>query len=383
MVSWKSMVTSSAAGVLAAILMSTTLVPSAHAVDAEDLVIYGHNVVGYAFSVEGAYDYFAACDSSLQPSYDIQWLRNGLPVDPAPEYSRALYDLDIEDVGSRISAVVTGSSDCTPSQIVVERSDVVMKQPMRAGGFTGRDVFELLARRPDGVLMLYPGQDTKQGWNPVLRIGPDWGPYTRIIPAGDLTSDGLGDLLTTDGAGRLWLARNNGDGWISPRNFWSEVGWGWNIMDKVIGPGDFDGDGYNDLLATEPNGDLYLYSKAARGWTPRVHVGQGWNVMDLLITPGDFNGDGTADILAKDKAGKLFLYGGDGRGGWTTAREIGQGWNVLTNVGSVGDFNRDGVNDVHGVNSAGDLVMYYGDGRGGWKGVETVGRLWNVFNGLY
>ncbi|WP_370629159.1 FG-GAP repeat domain-containing protein [Paenarthrobacter nitroguajacolicus] len=380
--SGKSMATGGAAAALAAILMGTALVPAAHAVDAEDLVVQGPAFVGSGLYVRGAYEYFSACDSNPQPSYSVQWLRDGQPVYPEPDFSQ-FYDLDIEDVGSRISAVVTGSSSCEPAEVVVPASDVVRSQPMRAEDFTGRGVFELLARRHDGALMLYPGQDSVQGWKPPQLIGPHWGSYTRIIGGGDLTSDGLTELLATDASGRLWMFWGRGDGTFPPNAYPSEIGWGWNAMDKVVGPGDFDGDGYNDLLATEPNGNLYLYPKAARGWTPRVHVGLGWNVMDVILAPGDFNGDGTADILAKDKTGKLFLYGGDGQGGWTTARQIGQGWNVLTNVGSAGDFNRDGFNDVHGVNSAGDLVMYYGDGRGGWKGVETVGRLWNVFNGLY
>ncbi|WP_143711667.1 FG-GAP repeat domain-containing protein [Paenarthrobacter aurescens] len=380
--SGKSMVTSSAAGVLAAMLLSTTLVPSAHAVDGEDFSIQGPAFVGSGLSVKGAYEYFSACDPNAQPSYSVQWLRDGQPVYPEPNFSQ-FYDLDIEDVGSRISAVVTGSNACEPAQVVVPESDVVRSQPMRAEGFTGRGVFELLGRRHDGALLLYPGQDGAQGWTSPQLIGPNWGSYTRIIGGGDLTSDGKTELLTADGSGRLWMFWGRGDGTFPSNAYPSEIGWGWNAMDKVVGPGDFDGDGYNDLLATEPNGNLYLYPKAARGWTPRVHVGQGWNVMDLLITPGDFNGDGTVDILAKDKVGRLFLYGGNGRGGWLSPRLVGQGWNALSKIGSAGDFNRDGFNDVHGVNSAGELLMYYGDGRGGWKGVETVGWGWNIFNALY
>ncbi len=381
------MITGGAAVALAAILIGTTLLPAAEAVDAkaadaEDLSIQGPAFVGNGLSVKGAYEYFSACDPNPQPSYSVQWLRDGLPVYPEPDFSQ-FYDVDIEDVGSRISAVVTGSGSCEPAEVIVPESDVVRSQPMRAEGFTGRGVFELLGRRHDGALLLYPGQDDVQGWKPPQLIGPNWGSYTRIIGGGDLTSDGMTELLATDGSGRLWMFWGRGDGTFPSNAYPSEIGWGWNAMDKVVGPGDFDGDGYNDLLATEPNGNLYLYPKAARGWTPRVHVGQGWGVMDRLITPGDFNGDGTVDLLAKDSVGRLFLYGGNGSGGWLPPRLVGQGWNVLTNIGSAGDFNRDGFSDVHGVNTAGELLMYYGDGRGGWKGVETVGWGWNIFNGLY
>jgi hypothetical protein len=372
----------SVAAALAGIVIVTALAPAADAVDADDLSIQGPAFVGNGLSVKGAYEYFSACDPNPQPSYSVQWLRDGLQVYPEPDFSQ-FYDVDIEDVGSRISAVVTGSGSCEPAVVDVPESAVVRSQPMRAEGFTGRGVFELLGRRHDGTLWLYPGQDGVQGWKPPQLIGPNWGSYTRIIGGGDLTSDGMTELLATDGSGRLWMFWGRADGTFPSNAYPSEIGWGWNAMDKVVGPGDFDGDGYNDLLATEPNGNLYLYPKAARGWTPRVQVGQGWGVMDLLITPGDFNGDGTVDVLAKDKVGRLFLYGGNGRGGWLAPQQVGQGWNILTKIGSAGDFNRDGFNDVHGVNSAGELLMYYGDGRGGWKGVETVGWGWNIFNGLY
>ena len=109
--SGKSMITGGAAVGLAAILIGTTLVPAAEAADdlgAEDLSIQGPAFVGNGLSVKGAYEYFLDCDPNPQPSYSVQWLRDGLPVYPEPNFSQ-FYDLDIEDVGSRISAVVTGS----------------------------------------------------------------------------------------------------------------------------------------------------------------------------------------------------------------------------------------------------------------------------------
>lgn len=374
----------SVAGLLCALLVGAGgLATPAKAVDADDLAIYGPGVVGSALGVSGAYEYFLACDPNDHPDYSIQWLRDGQPVETTPTLTPYYYDLDIEDVGSRISAVVTGSSHCQPARIVVEDSRVVKIQPPRTDGFTGRGVFELVGRRSDGVLMIYLGNDDVQGWKQILRVGAGWDANTRIIAPGDFTKDGVPDLLGTNSSGALLAFGGTGSGSFSTY-YPYETGWGWNAMDKVIAPGDFDGDGTNDLLATDASGDLYLYSRHKEdGWNPRLKVGQGWGMMDLLFGPGDFNGDGNVDVMAKDKAGRLFLYGGNGRGGWTTVRQIGEGWNALSKIGSVGDFNRDGFNDVHGVNAAGDLVMYYGDGRGAWKGTETVGWGWNIFNGLF
>ncbi|MFJ5958688.1 FG-GAP repeat domain-containing protein [Paenarthrobacter sp. NPDC092416] len=370
-------------GVLAAVLLWISLVPAAQAADAEDVRVHGHPIVGAELSVDGAQEYFANCGGFGDPGYTIQWLRDGEPVESNPKYSPSLYVLEANDEGGRISAIVTGSpSKCADQKVVTGESAEIRKEPMRAEGFTGRGVFELLGRTHDGSLMLYLGKDASKGWKDIRRVGPGWGGFTKIIAGGDLTHDGVADLMVEDSPDTLYRFPGTGDGGF--HTLYPNATWEWSAMDKAVGPGDFDGDGLNDLLGSEANGSLYVFpSQPFGGWSPRIKVGQGWDVMDLLIGPGDWDGDGNVDLLAKDKVGRLYFYGGDGHGGWTTVRQIGQGWNVLTMIGSAGDFDRDGFNDVHGVNAAGDLVMYYGDGRGGWKGAETVGWGWNIFNGLY
>ncbi|MEV7607409.1 FG-GAP-like repeat-containing protein [Paenarthrobacter sp. NPDC089322] len=349
----------------------------------DDVYVHGNPVVGAVLSVEGAPAHFANCGGNGEPGYSIQWLRDGDPVDARPPYSPYLFPLESSDLGSRISAVATGSAtNCAGLEVVTDPSEIIQKEPMRAAGFTGRDTFELLGRGHGGTLVMYLGEDGRQGWKETRQVGPGWEVFTRIIAAGDFTTDGITDLMATDDSGTLYRFQGTGDGGFY--TFRHAVGWGWSGIDKVAGPGDFDGDGLNDLLGSTAGGDLYLFpSHPWGGWRPSVKIGQGWDVMDLLIGPGDWDGDGNVDVLAKDKAGRLYLYGGNGHGGWATSRQIGQGWNALTMVGIAGDFNRDGFNDVHGVNAAGDLLMYYGDGHGGWKGVETVGWGWNIFNGLY
>ncbi len=97
--------------------------------------------------------------------------------------------------------------------------------------------------------------------------------------------------------------------------------------------GDFDGDGFNDLLARNASGQLFLYpGDGDGGWLPTRQVGAGWNVFDSILGPGDFNGDGTNDVLARNAAGDLFLYPGNGNGGWLAPSKVGWGWQVMNKI---------------------------------------------------
>ena len=52
--------------------------------------------------------------------------------------------------------------------------------------------------------------------------------------------------------------------------------------------------------------------------------------MTSLSSSGDFNGDGFSDVLARNGSGALMLYRGDGSGGWRGATQIGSGWNSFS-----------------------------------------------------
>jgi peptidoglycan-N-acetylglucosamine deacetylase len=95
---------------------------------------------------------------------------------------------------------------------------------------------------------------------------------------------------------------------------------------------DFNGDGKTDLVARETaTGALWLYPGNGRGgFGTATRIGRGWNVMDAIVGPGDFNGDGKTDLVARETAtGALWLYPGNGRGGFGTATRVGRGWNVM------------------------------------------------------
>ncbi|MEW2165177.1 trypsin-like serine protease [Streptomyces sp. NPDC007084] len=141
-----------------------------------------------------------------------------------------------------------------------------------------------------------------------------WGTRQRIVAPGDLTGDGLPDILSVDSSGTMWEYPGKGNGTFSSR---VKVGTGWSQYNSVRGHGDFTGDGKADLIARSKTGSyVYLYKGTGKtgsgAFSARVKVTtwSGYNAFDAV---GDVTGDGKADFLARTPGGTLYLYPGTGK----------------------------------------------------------------------
>jgi hypothetical protein len=113
-----------------------------------------------------------------------------------------------------------------------------------------------------------------------------------------------------------------------------------------VPPGDFNGDGYSDVLMRNPGSGGYCACSPAVGdgyeyWSdpPDPACGDGTpigtdaNFFDMITGPGDMNGDGFNDILGR-KSSDLSLEGdghGSGHRTWNqtcTAGLVGTGWGM-------------------------------------------------------
>lgn len=185
-----------------------------------------------------------------------------------------------------------------------------------AGDLSGDGRPDVLAREAGtGRLWLYPRSST--GWKPRVQVGTGWEGMRFVLGAGDLTRDGKTDVLAVQASnGQLWLYPGTGTakGTFAPR---VKAGTGWGGMDALVAPGDMTGDGLDDLLARHRStGRLWLYPGDGRGgWGTRVSLGTGWGAMDHLVAPGDLDGDALPDLLAHPAgATYLWLYRGAGKG---------------------------------------------------------------------
>ncbi|HEX7536108.1 MAG TPA: VCBS repeat-containing protein [Dermatophilaceae bacterium] len=188
-----------------------------------------------------------------------------------------------------------------------------------------------------------------------------------------------GDVLATNSARDLLLFSGSGRGTMTGPSHLSRGGWGG--VDLVTIVGDWDGDGAVDIVARKVStGQLLLYSGnglgALRGG--RV-IGTGWGIVNALVAPGDWSGDGRPDLLGRTRDGKLHLYPGNGRGGFGAARVVGSGWSGMTKISALGDWSGDGHVDLIAVDRAGVARIFPGAGAGRSLAPRVIGPGWEAY----
>lgn len=346
---------------------------------------------------------------------------------------------------------------------------------------TGDGKPDLVARTPDGALYLYPG--TGSGSAPFaarVLVGSGWGQFDQLVGADDVDGDGRSDLLARSTSGSLYLYKGTGNA-SSPFAARVLVGGGWNTFAQLISMGDMTGDGVGDVLALTSTGRLSIYAgdpTVSTVFKPRAYVGANWNLAlwanaggnpaygkgelfgmtsggtlywyythndgtfsarqqvgntggfkgsalvfasslgdygypdlleryatglynlgldsaspiatgwggyNLMAGPGDLSGDGKGDMLARDTSGLLYLFRGQGTGYSLTARIlVGSGWNAYNAIVGAGDFSGDGRADIVARAGNGTLYLYKGTGNSSrpFSSRVTIGTGWGQYNKL-
>lgn len=202
-----------------------------------------------------------------------------------------------------------------------------MNSLTRLGDFDRDGREDVLARETaTGALWLYRG--TGAGFSGRIRIGSGWNGMREITPVGDLDLDGYPDVLAVQAStGCLFLYRGRGTSLVGG----TRLGCGWNAMSELVGAGDFNGDGRVDLIArTTATGDLWLYpGTTAGGLGSRSLVGTGWTNLRDLTGVGDFDRDGFTDLIAVHAVtGALYRFPGRGTS-FGPSLKVSTGWGGL------------------------------------------------------
>ncbi|WP_374147049.1 FG-GAP-like repeat-containing protein [Sphingomonas sp. 28-63-12] len=173
------------------------------------------------------------------------------------------------------------------------------------GDFNGDGRDDILWRNDDGTISNWLGR-ADGGFSPndgkaLSHVPTTW----QIAAVGDFDGDGRSDILWRNVGGTIsnWLGRADGGFTVNDAAASAAVPTNWH----VIGTGDFNGDGRSDILWRNDDGTFSDWlGRPDGGFSPNDaaalnHVGIGWQV----VGTGDFNGDGRDDLLWRNSDGAM------------------------------------------------------------------------------
>ena len=187
------------------------------------------------------------------------------------------------------------------------------------------------------------GGFTQNFANAAANVATSW----HVAATGDFDGDGNDDILWRHDSGLItdWLGEDDGGFADNFANAAANVATSW----QVVGTGDFDGDGKDDILWRHDSGLVTDWlgeddgGFAANFANAAANVATSWHVAGT----GDFDGDGNDDILWRHDSGLITDWLGEDDGGFAdnfanAAANVATSWHVV----GTGDFNGDGRDDI-------------------------------------
>ncbi|MDF3128820.1 VCBS repeat-containing protein [Kiritimatiellaeota bacterium B1221] len=165
-----------------------------------------------------------------------------------------------------------------------------------SGDFNGDGVYDLAVyQRQTGNWYIRSLGAIGPG-NPPITFGQNWGDAGMAPVSGDFNGDGVYDLAVYQRQSGNWFIRSLGP--IGPSNPPITFGQNWGGPDMDPVSGDYNGDGVSDLTAYQRGtGNWFSRSLGPVGpGYPPLTFGQNWGDASMTPVPGDYNGDGGNDL---------------------------------------------------------------------------------------
>ena len=170
---------------------------------------------------------------------------------------------------------------------------------------------DVVARQTNGTLWFYPGKTT--GFGTRKKIGTKLTALREITGVGDFNKDGYPDLVAVQGANLYLYPGKSGTALAARKLIGQNV---WSGRSEVAGVGDFNRDGYTDFVARDnATGTLWAYPGAKGGKIgARWSLGAYWGGLRDVTGVGDFDRDGYPDIVGvRTRDSALTLFRGTGK----------------------------------------------------------------------
>ena len=244
----------------------------------------------------------------------------------------------------------------------IKAAAVTIKPVMRYATFTRSYLpssrADLLMISSDGRLRRYPVSGS--GLGRPITLGRRPSTDTHVINAGDWNGDGYQDVIVRTGAGKFLLLRGTKSGTLAAgvdMRFTADV----RSMTSI---GDANRDRFPDLAVISRAGNLWLfYGDGRTGRKQTRRIATHWSGHDWLRGVGDWNRDGRPDLVSV-VGDTLWLHRGTANG-LAKPVSLGRGWSAVAAITSIGDVDGDGRSDILARRRDGRLLLYRGDGRTG------------------
>ncbi|MET7733885.1 FG-GAP-like repeat-containing protein [Streptomyces sp. NPDC005402] len=197
------------------------------------------------------------------------------------------------------------------------------------GDLSGDRCNDLLVRLSSGALRLYKpgcGKAATPSTSYTTLGTSGWNQYDVLTSPGDVSGDGRPDLVARNSStGTVYLYKGTSAGKLSAR---VKLYDNWKGYKKILGAGDLDGDGIGDLLTQDKSNELWRYDgKGNSAFKARVKVFNDWGASyNVVVGVGDITGDGRVDLVSRDTSGTLYRNNGNGKGSFGGRTKIATGW---------------------------------------------------------
>ncbi len=332
----------------------------------------GWNVISdypdnYGYAVDGAGDVNGDGYADVivgAPNYDNGETNEGRALvylgGPDGVNGNAVWTVEGNQAGARLGEAVGGAGDVNGDGY----GDVIVGAPGYDNGQTD-----------EGRVYLYYGSASGLTPTPAWigesdQAGAGWG--LAVGGAGDVNSDGYGDVVVGAASGAQAYVYHGGPDGLSAAPDWIGVGAG-TFGRTASAAGDVNGDGYGDVIIGAPayyydGGSSYVYHGGPGG----LAAAAAWSGLggDTVNAAGDVNGDGYGDVVV---AGMAYVHVYHGSVGGLAAAPAWTDTSLMETepvhfaADGAGDVNGDGYDDLivgHASASLGRAYLYHGSATG-------------------